>query len=369
MASSADNTCCVCEEAYNLEERKPLLLPCSHTFCRSCLNKLKSTNNCLCPVCRKSWRDRSIARLPLVRQLADASDQLNIKTKLGSGNQNICVKHNSDLIAWCKICKVSICITCLQTDQKSCEWITTEEKTTELIGKLLESVTSTRTELIENFTIITIENMSLLTDIRKSIEKLQYYEKIVQSFHKRLSTKQENAMNKLEKYENTSTDSGVAGLEKTISKTLSLLDPLAAPKIPTFVVPDCEEVADYPDLESELNGGTVGTYLHWCNGGTVSTYLHWCNGGTVSTYLYWCDGGTVSTYLYWCNGGMLSTYLHWCNGGTVSTYLHWCNGGTVSTYLHPLVYQSHGINGKYLYLHWCFTILWQGIAWIIVIRF
>lgn len=42
--------CCVCLEQYNAQKHIPLLLPCKHTLCSSCLEtKAIST----CPLCRQ----------------------------------------------------------------------------------------------------------------------------------------------------------------------------------------------------------------------------------------------------------------------------------------------------------------------------
>ena len=250
---STDITCCVCEEVYNLEERKPLLLPCSHTFCRSCLQQLKSTNNELCPVCRASWTGQTVDSLPFIRQLADSSDKVNIKTKVRSSpNQTICAEHQSDHIAWCKICNVSCCITCLKSHHKACDWVTIEEMTDELIGNLHESVTSTRAKLIEKFTYKAIANNYLLNDIRDNIKKMHLYEEFVVTFATELSAKQEQTMNLLEKFENIPSDPSVNELATTISEILSLLDDrMTGPKIPKFVITVCDEPADDIDLVDE----------------------------------------------------------------------------------------------------------------------
>ena len=256
MAACANIFCCICEDVYNLEEKKPLLLPCSHTFCRTCLLQLKSTNNDLCPLCRASWACQSVDSLPFVRQLAVSSDKISTKTKVQSSpNQNICIEHNSKLIAWCKICKVPICIDCVNTGHKSCGWVSIKKKTAELINNLQESVNSTRTKLNEKFTHITDEHISLLTDTKANIQKMQHYEKIIESFLKQLSITQENAMKKLEEYENIKSTSNVTDLTIAISATLSLIDdPITIPAIPNVVVPYSEIHTNDTDSEYQQDG-------------------------------------------------------------------------------------------------------------------
>ncbi len=40
--------CSICLEIYNL----PIVLICGHTFCRSCIEKLKNSSHNKCPECR-----------------------------------------------------------------------------------------------------------------------------------------------------------------------------------------------------------------------------------------------------------------------------------------------------------------------------
>ena len=75
---------------------------------------------------------------------------------------------------------------------------------------------------------------------------------IVVTFAKKLSTKQEQAMNLLEEFEKILSDASVNELSTTITKALSLLDdPMTEPKIPTFVVTDCEDPAEDTEVGKE----------------------------------------------------------------------------------------------------------------------
>lgn len=248
MASSLTITCCVCEYEYNLEERKPLALPCGHTFCGSCLQEMKTRNNCLCPVCRDGWDGQSLDSFPIIRQLADSFEKI---TKIQSVTaKNIC--DHDDVVAWCNNCKVSSCIKCLRVDHRPCEWVSIEEKTNNLVEKLRASVASTETRLIENGLTI--------SEIRDNIEQMQHYEKILQSFTKKLSIQQENAKIELEKYLNIQFNSSATELTKAISTTLTLLDEsITAPKITNFVVPVREEPAAANNSEADLDGCMVRT--------------------------------------------------------------------------------------------------------------
>ena len=170
-------------------------------------------------------------------------------------SRNVCIVHNADQILWCVNCKESICHHCLLEEHKSCDLTAIDEKTTELISTLLESVTSTQTKLIERFTRLTISYTTRLTDMRVHIKNLLHYENIVKAFLEQISNKQESDMKKLEEYENDRFDSSVTELLATISETLSLYDgPIIIPKIPIFAIHDFEEPALDDDSEDKVEG-------------------------------------------------------------------------------------------------------------------
>ena len=255
MATSGAITCTICDEVYNLEESKPLLLPCSHTFCSSCIQQMQSINNKRCPVCRGSWAGQAVDSLPVIRQLAESFNKKTMTKVQSTGNQNICDLHNDDLNAWCKTCNVTACIQCLKDVHKSCDWISIKKKTTELMRVLDKTVVSTRTTLIEKFARTTTESNSLLIEVTENIKKMQRYEKLLRSFLKKLPIRQNIAMSKLEKFETTLLGASVNELTTAISNIPTLIDdPITMPRIPKIVVPDCEEPNDDSDSDYETAG-------------------------------------------------------------------------------------------------------------------
>ena len=264
MATSIDIYCCICEEVYDLHDKKPLLLPCSHSFCHCCLQQMQLTNNQLCPICRASWEGQSVDSLPFIRQLVEPADKIKSKKDKSNPKKNTCVEHVADLLIWCCTCEVSLCIQCLKEQHKSCDWVQIKEKTNEMMKNLQESVDTTRAKLVEKISLVTTENDSKLADVRINIKKLRHCERIILSFARKLSTKQEEIMNLLEDNENIPSDSNVEEIAITISKTLSLLDdPIIVPTVPKCVVPECDvpegdaDVDDIAGVSSEEVGGKV----------------------------------------------------------------------------------------------------------------
>ena len=42
--------CANCNHEFNLQNRKPVKLPCNHIFCFKCVYKLKKQDECICPL-------------------------------------------------------------------------------------------------------------------------------------------------------------------------------------------------------------------------------------------------------------------------------------------------------------------------------
>lgn len=115
-------TCGTCLYTYDNEEHTPKLLPCSHTLCRICLERISSTANARdgsgnfrCPICREMIqlpRGGVMAFPPsfLVNQLLDlvASQRREVIPK--------CSNHVTQELLYCESCDVVFCSLC--TDGK-----------------------------------------------------------------------------------------------------------------------------------------------------------------------------------------------------------------------------------------------------------
>ncbi|XP_068223951.1 putative leucine-rich repeat-containing protein DDB_G0290503 [Palaemon carinicauda] len=71
MASCDEMECVVCNEGFDEEEHRPLLLSCSHSFCKRCIDGCIDNDNCLCPLCRDTFHALSSEEFPLNRGLLD----------------------------------------------------------------------------------------------------------------------------------------------------------------------------------------------------------------------------------------------------------------------------------------------------------
>jgi len=105
--------CSCCLETFE----EPRNLPCSHTFCTSCLKKLlRLDGNVQCPLDRKIFMVRDVAQLPKNLALADIVDVLKVGGPISPRKVefNHCPTHPAEqLKAWCDTCSALVCGDCV----------------------------------------------------------------------------------------------------------------------------------------------------------------------------------------------------------------------------------------------------------------
>lgn len=104
-----DLTCPVCQGIF----RDPVLLPCSHSFCRECQEKSWAFNR-TCPVCRVPYEEgQAIAN----RALSDASEsflrQSNLRPAKSPPNEEVCNLHLKPLELYCEKDEEPVCVDCV----------------------------------------------------------------------------------------------------------------------------------------------------------------------------------------------------------------------------------------------------------------
>ncbi|XDV48312.1 hypothetical protein PO909_017748, partial [Leuciscus waleckii] len=115
MASAAedDYICPVCHEIY----KAPVLLSCSHSFCKECLQQFWRTKGSQeCPVCRKrSSRDPPTVNLALRNLCESFLKERN--ERRSSGSEEICSLHSEKLKLFCLEDKQPVCLVCRDSKQ------------------------------------------------------------------------------------------------------------------------------------------------------------------------------------------------------------------------------------------------------------
>lgn len=96
-----DLSCPVCCEVF----KDPVLLPCSHSFCKSCLERFwESAVSCSCPVCRRRASKKSPLSNLALKNLCEAF--LHGKGQSSaSGSNSLCRRHGEKPI--CVVCQTS----------------------------------------------------------------------------------------------------------------------------------------------------------------------------------------------------------------------------------------------------------------------
>ncbi|XP_042206089.1 tripartite motif-containing protein 59-like [Homarus americanus] len=103
--------CGVCCEVYCEGTREPRMLPCGHTFCRSCLDVNQSKcggGHLTCLTC-PTKHQVSLQHLPISFALLD------LATNYNDSQPEWCSVHGDGLNYWCRECKRLLCGLCLYT--------------------------------------------------------------------------------------------------------------------------------------------------------------------------------------------------------------------------------------------------------------
>ncbi len=103
-----DLSCPVCCEIF----QDPVLLPCSHSFCRSCLEHFwGSVFIRSCPVCRRRASRKSPASNRALKNLCEAF-LLGRGQGSASGSNILCWRHGEKLKLFCLVDQEPICVVC-----------------------------------------------------------------------------------------------------------------------------------------------------------------------------------------------------------------------------------------------------------------
>lgn len=102
-----DLTCPICCDIFT----DPVLLFCSHSFCRSCLKRCWDTGLRECPVCRKKASKSSAPSNLALKNVCEAVMQVRRQSSLLEEKMN-CNLHGEKLKLFCLVDKQPICVVC-----------------------------------------------------------------------------------------------------------------------------------------------------------------------------------------------------------------------------------------------------------------
>ncbi|XP_048013899.1 nuclear factor 7, ovary-like isoform X2 [Megalobrama amblycephala] len=114
MASAAedDYICPVCHEIF----KDPVLLSCSHSFCKECLQQFWRTKKTQeCPVCRRASQHEPPPNLALKNLCESFLKERN--ERRSSGSEEICSLHSEKLKLFCLEDKQPVCVVCMNSQK------------------------------------------------------------------------------------------------------------------------------------------------------------------------------------------------------------------------------------------------------------
>ncbi|XP_035510626.1 nuclear factor 7, brain [Morone saxatilis] len=103
-----DLTCPICCDIF----RDPVLLSCSHSFCRSCLKRCWDTGLHECPVCRKRASKSSAPSNLALKNVCEAVLQVRRQSSLLEEENINCNLHGEKFKLFCLVDKQPICVVC-----------------------------------------------------------------------------------------------------------------------------------------------------------------------------------------------------------------------------------------------------------------
>ena len=181
-------SCSMCLEDYEKDgDHIPILFPCSHTLCKSCVKQTIRNKTLVCPVCRKKHRAG--------REEKSFSQNEYLLLHIQSRKHETCEQHGMELILYCfeESCHKPICVACLTDHHNKHDVKRIETKEKDLLKRKLKRV---KNNLETKVQIICEAKKCITQKTDMCVKKLQKTrEKVVKCFDK-LITEAKNQGNK-----------------------------------------------------------------------------------------------------------------------------------------------------------------------------
>ena len=112
-------TCPICYQLFN----NPKYLPCHHSYCEQCLEKMQLQSKIICPECRKEATipTGGVKNLPNNFFINRMVDELVLKRKVEGEEEVKCDECDEDepVVAYCPECNMFFCQTCNESHKRS----------------------------------------------------------------------------------------------------------------------------------------------------------------------------------------------------------------------------------------------------------
>ena len=155
-------TCPICFEEFREKgENVPRLLPCSHSLCQRCIDKLIRDNRLECPTCRmKHETKREEMSFPQNKYILIMMRRRPKFDGEEMDESRRCLEHDENEILFCPEdgCQKTICTLCLSKAHLGHKAVAIKEETKDVLDQLLRNIESTRNKL--NAKIKNVEEVS-----------------------------------------------------------------------------------------------------------------------------------------------------------------------------------------------------------------
>ncbi|XP_060116002.1 E3 ubiquitin-protein ligase TRIM69 [Heteronotia binoei] len=138
-------TCMLCLEFF----REPMILPCSHNFCKSCIENIWLKRGAFtCPECRTKHLEKKYIENPVLQKMVEKK----LKSYHVGSTQQKCLEHNEPVTLYWKTQKKLACFSCRE-DQKpqdqSTQFLLIPDAVQIYTGKLITKRIQLRSILVE----------------------------------------------------------------------------------------------------------------------------------------------------------------------------------------------------------------------------
>ena len=200
---SAENVlaCAACFQDYDESDRRPLLLQCTHYFCKKCLLQMQTSGNKQCSTCNHSWADTSVDQLVVYQNLVP---EITIKTEAGTGLSaaGSCKHTKYAEQFWCQDCKVLFCRTC-RKEHKDCKWCVMDDALNDVMEEYKKQIISEKNRVTSRIDLAICETKEKLSNITAVINISIMQRSILSKYSNSLSNLLKTTVSKINKSENT----------------------------------------------------------------------------------------------------------------------------------------------------------------------
>ncbi|KAF7660507.1 hypothetical protein LDENG_00281020 [Lucifuga dentata] len=266
-----DLTCPVCCDIFT----DPVLLSCSHSFCRSCLKRCWDMGLHECPVCRKK-ASKSIPPCNLaLKNLCEALLQARIQSSVVLEDKTNCNLHGEQLKLFCLVDKQPICVVCQSSKlHKTHDCIPIEEAVVDCKDELMLSLKSLQDKL-ESLKRIHRTSADLFSHIKNQALKTQNLIKNqFEQLHQVLYDEESARLAAVRKEE----EEKIAGMKDKISELsaqmLSITETLSAIQ-EELKEDDMVLLENFKATQNRINSVQLGS--DYMSGTLIDVTKHLCN--------------------------------------------------------------------------------------------